>query len=164
MTMTEHRETEWRMLIAEVRTIYDGPVGYNCDKYGEDHITWWEAVDVIASSGYYPIDDWENQLDRIEEVVKKYQKPFLFSEAGCMNIHGSAQVPNNWELRGEEDDAEQADWYRAIFSACQKRDWVKGFGIWDWPGSMEWKSPYAVCGRPAEAVIAEEYSLCAKNR
>ncbi len=147
MTMTEHRETEWRKLIAEVRTVYDGPVGYNCDKYGED-----------------PIDDWENQLDRIEEVVKKYQKPFLFSEAGCMNIHGSAQVPNNWELRGEEDDAEQADWYRAIFSACQKRDWVKGFGIWDWPGSMEWKSPYAVCGRPAEAVIAEEYSLCAKNR
>ena len=105
---------------------------------------------MIASSGYYPIDDWENQLDRIEEVVKKY--------------HGSAQVPNNWELRGEEDDAEQADWYLAMFSACEKRDWVKGFGIWDWPGSMERKSPYAVCDRPAEAVIAEEYSCRGKNR
>lgn len=34
-----------------------------------------------SHSGYYPIDDWENQLDRIEEVVKKYQKPFIFSEA-----------------------------------------------------------------------------------
>ena len=129
----------------------------NCDKYGEDHITWWDAVDVIASSGYYPIDDWDNQLDRIEKVVKKFQKPFLFSEAGCMNIHGSAQVPNNWELQGEEDDAEQADWYRAMFTACRKRDWVKGFGIWDWPGNLEGLSPYAVCGRPAENVIAEEY-------
>ena len=157
MTMTEHRETEWRKLIAEVRTVYDGPVGYNCDKYGEDHITWWDAVDVIASSGYYPIDDWDNQLDRIEKVVKKFQKPFLFSEAGCMNIHGSAQVPNNWELQGEEDDAEQADWYRAMFTACRKRDWVKGFVIWDWPGNLEGLSPYAVCGRPAENVIAEEY-------
>lgn len=78
MTMTEHRETDWRKLIAEVRTVYDGPVGYNCDKYGEDHITWWEAVDVIASSGYYPIDDWENQLDRIEEVVKN-TRSLLFS-------------------------------------------------------------------------------------
>lgn len=57
MTMTEHREAEWRKLIAEVRTVYDGPVGYNCDKYGEDHMTWWDAVDVIASSGYYPIGD-----------------------------------------------------------------------------------------------------------
>ena len=48
-----------------------------------------------------------------------------------MNIHGSALVPNNWELQGKEDDAEQADWYLAMFSACEKRDWVKGFGIWD---------------------------------
>lgn len=78
MTMTEHRETEWRKLIAEVRTVYDGPVGYNCDKYGEDHITWWDAVDVIASSGYYPIDDWDNQLDRIEKVVKNFRSPFCF--------------------------------------------------------------------------------------
>ena len=53
MTMTEHRVTEWRKLIAEVRTVYDGPVGYNCDKYGEDHITWWDAVDVIAEEYRY---------------------------------------------------------------------------------------------------------------
>lgn len=38
-----------------------------------------------------------------------------------MNIHGSALVPNNWELQGKEDDAEQADWYLAMFSACEKR-------------------------------------------
>ena len=60
-------------------------------------------------------------------------------------------------MQGEEDDAEQADWYRAMFTACRKRDWVKGFGIWDWPGNLEGLSPYAVCGRPAENVIAEEY-------
>ena len=28
----------------------------------------------------YPLGDWENQLDRIEKVVEKYQKPFFFSE------------------------------------------------------------------------------------
>ena len=54
MTMTEHRETEWRALIAAVRQQYHGPVSYNCDKYGEDHVNWWDAVDCIASSGYYP--------------------------------------------------------------------------------------------------------------
>lgn len=36
-----------------------------------------------------------------------------------MNIHGSALVPNNWELQGKEDDVEQADWYLAMFSACE---------------------------------------------
>lgn len=54
MTMTEHREAEWRALIAAVRQQYHGPVSYNCDKYGEDHVNWWDAVDCIASSGYYP--------------------------------------------------------------------------------------------------------------
>ena len=29
--MTEHRETDWRKLIAEVRTVYDGPVGICCN-------------------------------------------------------------------------------------------------------------------------------------
>lgn len=45
-------------------------MSYNTDKYQEEHVTWWDAVDVISSSGYYPIHDWENQLDRIERVVK----------------------------------------------------------------------------------------------
>ncbi len=157
MTMSEHRDKEWRDLLAEVRTVFDGPVGYNCDKYGEDHVTWWDAVDVIASSGYYPIADWENQLNRIESVVRKFNKPFLFSEAGCMNIHGSALVPNDWEMKGAVDDKEQADWYRTMFSSCNKRDWVKGFGIWDWPGNLEWNDPYSIYNRQAEAVVLKAY-------
>lgn len=103
-------------------------MSYNCDKYGEDHVNWWDAVDCIASSGYYPLKDWENQLDRIEAVSQKYKKPVLFSEAGCMNITGSSAVPNNWELKGTRNDLEQADWYEAMFSACAKRPWA--MGLW----------------------------------
>lgn len=32
--MIQYKNGDWRKLIAEVRTVYDGPVGYNCDKYG----------------------------------------------------------------------------------------------------------------------------------
>ena len=42
----------------------------------EDHVSWWDCVDVISSSGYYPIDQWEQELDRIEKQVLKYKKPF----------------------------------------------------------------------------------------
>ena len=157
MTMTEHREAEWRALIAAVRQQYHGPVSYNCDKYGEDHVNWWDAVDCIASSGYYPLKDWENQLDRIEAVSKKYKKPVLFSEAGCMNITGSSAVPNNWELKGTRNDLEQADWYSAMFSACAKRPWVMGFGVWDWPADSGTASAYAVSGRPAAKIIHSAY-------
>ncbi len=48
----------------------------------EHNVTWWDCVDVISSSGYYPIEDWERQLDRIEAVAAKYQKPFFFCGGG----------------------------------------------------------------------------------
>ena len=157
MTMTEHREAEWRSLIAAVRQQYHGPVSYNCDKYGEGYVNWWDAVDCIASSGYYPLKDWENQLNRIEAVSQKYKKPVLFSEAGCMNVTGSSAVPNNWELKGSRNDLEQADWYSAMFAACAKRPWVLGFGVWDWPADPRAASAYAVSGRPAAKIIHSAY-------
>ena len=52
MVMTEIREKEWRKLIADIREVFHGPVSYNTDKYQEGHVNWWDAVDVISSSGY----------------------------------------------------------------------------------------------------------------
>ena len=101
MVMSEHREKEWREVIAAIRECYDGTVSYNTDKYQEDRVKWWDCVDVISSSGYYPIQDWEQELDRIEAVVKAYHKPFFFAEAGCMSRTGSKHVPNNWGIEGK---------------------------------------------------------------
>lgn len=55
MVMSEHREKEWREVIAAIRECYDGTVSYNTDKYQEDRVKWWDCVDVISSSGYYPV-------------------------------------------------------------------------------------------------------------
>ena len=155
MTMTEHRETEWRALLAEVRRRYSGLLSYNCDKYGEDHVAWWDAVDLIASSGYYPLHDWPRQLARVETAAQKFGKPVLFSEAGCMNVHGSAAVPNNWEVQGAQDDAEQAAWYADMFAACADKPWVWGHGLWDWPADPEQPSHYAISRRAAGNVVAD---------
>jgi hypothetical protein len=163
MVMSEHRETEWRNLISDIRTVYSGPVSYNTDKYQEDNVTWWDCVDVISSSGYYPIDDWDSQLDRIEKVVRKFEKPFFFAEAGCMSSDGAAKVPNDWTLQGTLDLNEQARWYRRMFETAGRREFVQGFCLWDW----QWKQHstqkalqdkgYDFYGKPAEAVIREFY-------
>lgn len=99
MVMSEHREAEWRQVIASIRKYYHGPVSYNTDKYQENNVSWWDCVDIISSSGYYPIDKWEEELDHIEKVVAKYNKPFFFAEAGCMSRAGSQNFPNNWDLQ-----------------------------------------------------------------
>lgn len=40
MVMTEHREKQWREVIASIRKEYHGLVSYNTDKYQEDHVSW----------------------------------------------------------------------------------------------------------------------------
>lgn len=163
MVMTEHREKQWREVIASIRKEYHGLVSYNTDKYQEDHVSWWDCVDVISSSGYYPIDQWEQELDRIEKTVLKYRKPFFFAEAGCMSRKGSGMIPNNWELQGELRLEEQCEWYRAMFEACKKRPWLRGFALWEWapklPSASEaWKDDsYEICEKPVQEIIKRFY-------
>lgn len=163
MVMSEHREEEWRQVIASIREHYSGIVSYNTDKYQEDHVSWWDCVDVISSSGYYPIDQWEKELDRIEKVVKRYQKPFFFAEAGCMSRKGSSTVPNNWGLQGELRPEEQVEWYQAMFAACRKRPWMKGYAMWEWAPKLPTKAAaskdtsYELCNKPVQEVIKDYY-------
>lgn len=163
MVMSEHREREWRAVIAAIRACYDGPVSYNTDKYQEDHVTWWDCVDVISSSGYYPRGRWEQELDRIENVVKRFGKPFFFAEAGCMSRAGSAGVPNDWELPGTLRLEEQTEWYEEMFRACGRREWVGGFGLWEWAPLVPDReqahgdSTYEICKKPVESMIRSYY-------
>lgn len=168
MVMAERREAEWRKLIADIRSEFDGLVSYNTDKYQEHNVKWWDAVDVISSSGYYPLEDWEKQLDRIEAVVKKFQKPFFFAEAGCMSIVDSNKVPNDWAVQGEADAKGQADWYEAMFEACLKREWVRGMAFWSWSSHLYTKNDalkrkdYEIYAKPAEKIVKKYYDSIQK--
>lgn len=163
MVQTDKREGEWRALVADVRQVYSGIITYNCDKYQEDRVTWWDAVDVISSSGYYPLGDWDRQLDRIEAVVHREDKPFLFMESGCPSRAGSAARPNDWNFAGDPSETEQADWYSDMLSACAARDWVQGFVLWDWPARLyprdeaSANDDYCIFGKAAESVVREDY-------
>ncbi|MEK3686727.1 glycoside hydrolase family 113 [Paenibacillus sp. FSL R10-2736] len=169
LVQTDRRAAEWRALIAEVRKVYSGVITYNCDKYQEDNVSWWDALDVISSSGYYPEQDWEVQLDRIEAEVTKHGKPFFFMEAGCPSRTGSAAIPNDWSLEGGPDLEEQSRFYLAMFGACGKRDWVQGFMLWDWPAQLypldeaAGNDDYCMYGKPAAGIIEEYYSSKTKS-
>jgi hypothetical protein len=164
MVRSDSREAEWRALIAKVRGVFSGPITYNCDKYQEDRVTWWDAVDVISSSGYYPSGQWEEQLDRIAPVPARFAKPFFFMETGCPSRVGSSARPNDWTLQGAPSGAEQAAFYREMFAACADRPWMQGFMLWDWPARLypvsdaAENSDYCMFGKPAAEVVRAEYS------
>ena len=163
MVMTEGRDKEWRILLNEIRKVYHGLLSYNTDKYQEHNVKWWDAVDVISSSGYYPADDWEKQLDRIENVVKTFQKPFFFAEAGCMATEGSQDVPNDWNITGKTDMEGQARWYQKALEAMNKRAWVDGVAFWSWDAGLYSKEEakshryYEIYQKPAEEIVRKYF-------
>lgn len=164
LVQTQRRETEWRALIKKIREVYTGLITYNTDKYQEGEVAWWDALDVISSSGYYPINDWGQQLERIRKVVERFNKPFFFAEAGCMSSKGSSYVPNDWTLGGKRSLEEQRSYYEVMFDECEKQSWIRGFGIWDWNAELypiEWgaKDPYyALYGKPACEIVKSFYT------
>jgi hypothetical protein len=168
MVQTDRREREWRELISSVRKVYSGLITYNCDKYQEDRVSWWDAVDIITSSGYYPINNWEEQLDRIEKVVKHHKKPFFFMETGCPSRKGSSMLPNDWGLEGAPSEVEQDDFYQEMFKQCDTRDWIQGYMLWDWPAQLYSKEAakdnddYCMYGKKAEETVRSYYEL--KNK
>ena len=162
MVMTDKKDSHWRQVISEAKIHYAGPITYNCDKYQEDRLSWWDAVDVISSSGYYPIGTWSQHLDRIEKVVAKHNKPFLFLEAGCPSRSTSPARPNDWTMEGPADGAAQRAFYAEMLGAFS-RNWMDGFMLWDWPAVLypieqaDSNRDYCVFGKPAEQLLAEVY-------
>ena len=162
MVGTDHRDAEWRALIREVREIYHGPLTYNCDKYQEDHVAWWDAVDVISSSGYYPVSDLQKEFDRIRAVAEREKKPFMFMECGCPSRNGSEQRPNDWRFGRGISPETQAAWYSAFTGMLEKYPFIRGTGWWDWSATRlypEYAGPddagYCTWGKPANRILRE---------
>jgi hypothetical protein len=163
MVQADRRETEWRTLINKVRKVYTGPITYNCDKYQEERVQWWDAIDYVSSSGYYPIDKWKERLDALEIFAQRLGKPFFFMEAGCPSRDGSAQLPNDWSHLGDVNLEEQAEYYKVMFQHITNRSWFNGFMLWDWPAKLytaeaaHHNKDYCIYLKPAEQVVADFY-------
>ncbi len=160
MVGADSRDAEWRHLIREVRQRCQAPLTYNCDKYQEDRVTWWDAVDVISSSGYYPIRDIEQNLQRIRRVAEQARRPFMFMECGCPSRQGSENMPNDWRFGGDTDPSAQDAWYRAFTEALLRHPFVRGTGWWDWSASRLYAAAYGpdnngycTYGKPANETL-----------
>lgn len=157
---TDSREKEWRHLIARVRAIYHGPITYNCDKYQEGNVSWWDALDLISSSGYYPIHQLEENFARIRSVCEREGKPFLFMECGCPSRKKSDTRPNDWRFGEGTDPETQARWYEAFIAALKANPWIRGTGWWDWSATRLYpeqtgpdQNGYCTYGKPANEIL-----------
>lgn len=162
---SECNEEHWRDLIRVVRQEYTGLLAYNAERYGVEHVGWWDALDVICSSGYFRMDEMEDRLKVIEQLVKKYNKPFLFGEMGCKSCEGAMHDPADWKLQGVNNMEQQSEYFHDFLEHCLKKDYITGVVVWNWWHKLKSEeavkndTSYSINGKAVVEVIRKFFEL-----
>ena len=145
MLGTERKEDHWRNLIHKVRNIYQGLLVYNTNHGKEQGVSWFDSLDYIGTSAYYPVakgshynlvtmrSKWKEIAEHLETVSAKFEKPILFMEIGCRSARGCAKIP--WDFIHKEyefDEGEQATFYESCLMELAHKEWFAGVFWWDW--------------------------------
>ena len=145
MTGTEHRKYEWLYLIEEIRKIYSGKIVYNTNHDSEENIEWFDALDYIGTSAYYPVGEngitkesmkieWNKIKDRLNKISNKVNKKYIFMEIGCRSAKDCSKHP--WDFSDKTapfDEDEQALFYSSCLETFINEDNFAGVFWWDWP-------------------------------
>ena len=144
MCGTERKETHWRKLLNEVKNIYDGKLIYNTNHGHEKDVLWFDMVDYVGTSAYFPVGEngatyenmlerWENVAKELEEVHKMWNKKIVFIEIGCRSASTCSAMP--WDFSHTDlphDEQEQAMFYDTCLKTFSDKEWFGGMFWWDW--------------------------------
>lgn len=175
MLGTEDREEAWRDVISCVRKVYHGPLVYNTNHGKEENVRWWDAVDYIGTSAYFPVANgphetidnmkaaWDSHKEVLRRLSQKHDgKQIIFMEIGCRSAAGCAAMPYDFTHREYPyDEDEQANFYESCFRSMWNESWFAGFFWWDWytklPASIH-EDGFSVVDKKAEIIVKEWYA------
>ena len=144
MLGTEHREADWRYIISEVRRVYTGIVIYNTNHDHEDTQGWFDSLDYIGTSAYYPVGDPDNSYDdmvkkwteiryRLDAIAASRNKQFIFMEIGCRSVEGASAHPWDFNYDLPYSEEEQYNFYKSCMDVFYDDPYFAGVFWWDWP-------------------------------
>jgi hypothetical protein len=161
MLGTEHKEENWRDLIAKVRKVYSGKVIYNTNHGKESDAKWFDALDYLGTSAYYSVGktregggkcesdgsgdfsslpeksamkaEWEKVRERVNKISDTIGKKYIFVEIGCRSCQGCSAMPWDFFHRDRPcSEDEQAMFYETCLDVFGKEDRFAGVFWWDW--------------------------------
>jgi hypothetical protein len=140
----------WRSLVAGVRHRFRGQLTYSANWGGTpfaeeyDHIPFWNKLDFLGISAYFPVSNQPNpsvagmerswatwRAHAIARFQARWRKPLLFTEVGYSSAQGTAEAPFN-EGGWPPDQQVQANCYQALFAAWASVPWFAGSMFWFW--------------------------------
>jgi hypothetical protein len=145
--IAQQRTEFWRALIKSIRKVYKGKLVYsaNWDKYM--NIKFWDELDYIGISAYFPLADlktptsnylaskWKKMESKLSSFSNKYNKKILFTEFGYLSVDNCAD--KTWELEDNIDaipvnEECQANALEGLFQSLWTKDFMAGGFLWKW--------------------------------
>jgi hypothetical protein len=154
--------------------VYGGALTYGAGWNEVYEVPFWDALDFIGLSAYYPLVDgpspdkaalaraWHPLLDRLEALSRRWRKTIVFTELGYRSADAAAW--KQWEVRRDApvNLRLQADAYAAFFDAVWPQPWFGGVYWWKWLSFPDDGGPedndYTPRGKPAEDVLRRYYA------
>jgi hypothetical protein len=177
MVKTESKTAHWRSVIEQVRKVYNGPLTYNANHGTEEGVHWFDAVDIIGTSAYYPVGtipgeseenmirNWLPVRKKLQKLHAKFNKPVVFMEIGCRSALGCATMP--WDFSHTDlpvSEEEQARFYSSVIKVFWDEPWFGGFFWWDWSTKLypleeaQQNAGFDIYGKKAERILKEWYA------
>lgn len=144
MLGTEHRKYDWLYLIKEIRRVYTGKIVYNTNHDHEDAQDWFDELDYIGTSAYYPVGGenrtydemvkgWTEVKWRLNAIAESRKKKYIFMEIGCRSVEESSQHPWDFTQELPWSEEEQYNYYKSCFDVFINEPNFAGVFWWDWP-------------------------------
>lgn len=148
--LTAAHPAKFRALIADVRRVYSGRLGYGANWDEVLAVEFWDELDFIGVQLYAPLRDAAEPLSiealraharawlsRYTLVATRTGKPLYLTEIGFTNRVGVTLDPHVWPeqksaLRTDGGDEEQRLAYEAILSTFGESPLVERIYIWKW--------------------------------
>jgi hypothetical protein len=148
---TTHREREWRRIIAAVRREFRGPMTYAAGWDAYAKVAFWDALDVVAVQGYFPLVQhegvptdaeltaaWSRIVADLESFGRARGRRVVLGELGYNRSLSAAVRP--WEYPQDavpEAEVLQTRCLDAALGALSKSRGVAGAFLWKWfPGEV----------------------------
>ncbi|QQE11512.1 hypothetical protein JD969_18765 [Planctomycetota bacterium] len=167
---TESWKNSWQSVASEVRGRYSGSITYgaNWDHYKQ--VKWWDAVDYVGMSAYFPLatdpnankDVMSAKWNSLAADMKSWKdskgldQQIMFTEAGYRSGDGAITAPYDFTMPLVEDLQEQADAYDALLGTMWDKDWWAGSMFWNWetdPNAGGSGTGFTPQGKPALEVL-----------
>jgi hypothetical protein len=178
LTRTTTHDAEWRAIIRDIRAIYHGKLTYGANLQEVYDVPFWDALDFIGVSAYFPLatgatpnvgqieTGWKPVRTRLAALSARTHRKVIFTEIGYPSREHALEKP--WEEGTVLANAcVQEDAYEAFFRSIWSEAWLSGAYLWKWESypahAKAGDAGFHIENKPAAAVVKRYFTQTRKS-